>query len=110
MENKNICCFGKVYASESDTLLVQNMLYDKPNDSESITIDANDVYKELGVHGYDYGPMFRGIEEVVYENCDKVYGKIKWTKNWVTFVDALLQTQIIAMPFRQLFVPVIYLH
>ncbi len=87
------------------------MIYDKKfddnnSDYESITLDASDVYKELKIRGYDYGPKFRGIQELKFENFDEIHGKVLWTGNWVSFMDALLQTQAVALPFKKMFVPV----
>jgi hypothetical protein len=110
-ENNNIASFGRIYTTEDDSLHIQNLIYDKKfddnnSDCESITLDANDVYKELRIRGYDYGPKFRGIQELKFENFNEIHGKVLWTGNWVSFMDALLQTQIVALPFRKMFVPV----
>jgi hypothetical protein len=109
LEGSNVSSFGRIYPSE-DSLQKQNLIYskktDNKNDYESITLDANDVYKELRIRGYDYGPKFRGIQELRIEDIRKVYGNIEWTGNMIPFLDALLQTQAIALPFRKIFVPV----
>jgi hypothetical protein len=76
------------------------------NDNQSITLDANDIYKELRIRGYDYGPKFRGIQELSFENFNRVRGNVLWTGNWVSFMDSLIQTQAVALPFRKMFVPV----
>ncbi len=72
----------------------------------SITLDANDVYKELRVRGYDYGPKFRGVQELRFENINEAHGKIQWTGNWITFMDSMLQIQAMSLVFRNLLVPV----
>jgi hypothetical protein len=36
----------------------------------------------------------------------KVYGNIEWTGNMIPFMDSLLQSQAIALPFRKVFVPI----
>ncbi len=87
----------------------QNLIYDKKNDKkdfESITLDTNDIYKDLRIRGYDYGPKFRGIQDLRVEESKRVYGNIAWNGNMITFMDALLQTQAIALPFKRMFVPV----
>jgi fatty acid synthase len=71
-----------------------------------MTLDSNDIYKELRIRGYDYGPKFRRIQDLRIEDSEKVYGNIEWTGNMIPFMDALLQSQAIALPFRKLFVPV----
>ncbi len=86
------------------------MIYDKKvennDDFDSITIDANDIYKELKIRGYDYGPKFRGIQEISFDSFNKIHGKVLWTGNWVSFMDSLIQTQALVLPFRKMFVPV----
>ncbi len=86
------------------------MIYDKKtsnsNGNELITLNSNDVYKEYRIRGYDYGPKFRGIQELRIEDSRKVYGNIEWTGNMIPFMDSLLQSQAIALPFRKIFVPV----
>ncbi len=88
----------------------QNLIYDKKtsnsNGNELITLNSNDVYKEYRIRGYDYGPKFRGIQELRIEDSRKVYGNIEWTGNMIPFMDSLLQSQAIALPFRKIFVPV----
>jgi hypothetical protein len=76
------------------------------NDNELITLDSHDVYKEYRIRGYDYGPKFRGIQELRIEDSKKVYGSIEWTGNMIPFMDSLIQSQAIALPFRKIFVPV----
>jgi hypothetical protein len=109
LEGNNVSSYGRIYTSD-DSLRNQNYIYNNRTDNneniELITLDANDVYKELRVRGYDYGPKFRGIQELRIEDLDKVYGNIEWTGNMIPFLDSLLQSQAIALPFRKIFVPV----
>ncbi len=109
LENNNIASYGRIRVSEDDTLHSQNLI---PNEEQNdviddLTLDTNDVYKELRVRGYDYGPKFRGIQEIKNENLNKVYGKIKWTGNLVSFMDSMIQIMATAIPFRNIFVPII---
>lgn len=75
-------------------------------DSNTIVLDANDVYKDLRSRGFDYGSKFRGIKKLINKDCVEVSGAVEWTGNWITFLDSLLQTQLLGLPFRQLMVPV----
>ncbi len=88
----------------------QNLIYDQNNENkkefESITLDTDDIYKELRIRGYDYGPKFRGIKELRIEDSRKIYGDIEWTGNMIPFMDSLIQSQAIALPFRKIFIPV----
>jgi hypothetical protein len=86
------------------------LIYDQNNENkkefESITLDTDDIYKELRIRGYDYGPKFRGIKELRIEDSRKIYGDIEWTGNMIPFMDSLIQSQAIALPFRKIFIPV----
>jgi hypothetical protein len=89
----------------------QNLIYDKKSDKtdfESITLDTNDIYKELRIRGYHYGPNFRGIKDMRVDESKRVYGNIAWNANMITFMDALLQTPAftISLPFRRTVVPI----
>ncbi len=109
LENNNITSYGRIRVSEDDTLhsqsLIQNI--DINDVFDDLTLDTNDVYKQFRVRGYDYGPKFRGIQQVKYEKLNKIYGKIKWTGDWISFMDSVIQLMSIAMPFKNIFVPII---
>jgi hypothetical protein len=113
MEGSTVASFGKIHALEDDTLQIQNLVDDKntyskdDNNEESIILETSDIYKELRVRGYDYGPNFQGIQELRNESLFKISAKIKWSGSWVSFVDALLQSTIAALPIRKLFIPLI---
>ena len=45
------------------------------------------------ISGYEYGQAFRGV----YSTCNSgERGTLYWTGNWVTFLDSLLQTALLA--------------
>ncbi len=109
LENNNIASYGRIRVSEDDTLHFQNLIQNKDENYvfDDLTLDTNDVYRELRVRGYDYGPKFRGIQQIKYENLNKIYGKIKWTGNLISFMDSMIQMMATAIPFRNVFVPII---
>lgn len=63
---------------------------------------TSDFYKELRLRGYHYGGLFKSVLESSY---DGNYGRVKWTDNWIPFLDCLLQIQIVAKDTRSLFIP-----
>jgi len=109
LENNNIVSHGRICVLEDDNLHSQNHIDDQQSNtfSDPLMLDSMDVYKELRVRGYDYGPKFRGIQEIKTENFHKIYARIKWTGNWISFMDSILQMMSVVVPFRKLFVPVI---
>ncbi|CAG2105802.1 unnamed protein product [Medioppia subpectinata] len=62
-----------------------------------------DIYKELRIRGYDYGPKFQGLIEA---RGDGRRGKAKWTGHWVSFVDSVCHLALVALPIRTLFIPI----
>lgn len=68
-----------------------------------LPLNSRDIYKELRLRGYNYKDDFRAIIE-----CDNsaTIAKIEWKNhNWVTFMDNMLQLQILQEKYRFLYVP-----
>lgn len=61
-----------------------------------------DFYKELRLRGYHYSGAFRSVLEA---RGDGLYGKVKWDLNWISFMDCLLQINILAKDSRNLLLP-----
>ncbi|KFU85956.1 Fatty acid synthase [Chaetura pelagica] len=61
-----------------------------------------DIYQELQLRGYNYGPTFQGVLEC---NSEGNTGKVLWNGNWVTFLDTLLHVIILSETGRSLRLP-----
>ncbi|NXO90855.1 FAS synthase, partial [Certhia brachydactyla] len=61
-----------------------------------------DIYQELHLRGYNYGPTFQGVLEC---NSEASAGKVLWNGNWVTFLDTLLHMLILPETGRSLRLP-----
>ncbi|NXR62112.1 FAS synthase, partial [Rhadina sibilatrix] len=61
-----------------------------------------DIYQELHLRGYNYGPTFQGVLEC---NSEATVGKVLWNGNWVTFLDTLLHMLILPEAGRSLRLP-----
>jgi hypothetical protein len=108
LENNNIASFGRIRVLEDDILHNQNLIHQIPAvNNDSLVLDSNDVYKDFRVRGYDYGPKFKGIQETRIRGLDNIYSSIKWTGNWISFMDCVIQVMSSAVHFRNVFVPVI---
>ncbi|XP_036124153.1 fatty acid synthase [Molossus molossus] len=55
-------------------------------------LTQSEVYKELRLWGFDYGPNFQSIFQT---NLKGSKGQLLWQDNWVTFLDGMLQMCII---------------
>ena len=108
MENDNICCTGRMRYSENDTLLSQNLIHQNENKviENEIILQRNDIYKEFRVNGYDYKNQFQRLKTIRTNDFKHIYGTTEWNGNFVTFLDSLLQSMLINLPFRKLMVPV----
>jgi hypothetical protein len=109
LEGSNVSCFGTIRTTDEGVLQSQNLIYDNKSefDVESdTTLDSSDIYKDLRIRGYDYGPEFQGVQEVRNEDTYKSYGKVKWTGNIISFMDSVLQVPLISIPFKKILVPV----
>ena len=107
-ENNAIACTGKVSIPEDPILEMQDQLEQEINEEEDDEkmhemLFNKDIYKELRIRGYDYGPKFQGLTEA---RGDGRKGKAKWTGHWVSFVDSVCHLALVALPIRALFIPI----
>lgn len=103
-ENGNLIVSGKIYPWEDPN----PELFERPEGlsptdaTAAFRLTAGDVYKELRLRGYDYGPHFQGVVEASLEGTS---GQLLWKDNWVTFLDAMLQVSILGHSQRSLRLP-----
>lgn len=78
-------------------------------------LGKREIYKELRIRGYDYGPSFQGLtlaaspstrSEDETESSTNISGSVQWTGHWISYVDSALHLSLLALPIRTLFVPV----
>uniref|UniRef100_A0A1A9UN37 Uncharacterized protein n=1 Tax=Glossina austeni TaxID=7395 RepID=A0A1A9UN37_GLOAU len=77
-------------------------VYEFIEESVFPTLCQKDFYKELRLRGYHYSGSFRAVREA---RGDGLHGKVEWNYNWVTFIDAMLQIQIVGTDSRTLLLP-----
>ncbi|GBN56586.1 Fatty acid synthase [Araneus ventricosus] len=94
-------CSGRIYSQEESVRTDSSELL-KSNDFKSLPLNQNDIYKELKLRGYDYGPTFQGLAGADIEGTK---GLLKWTGEWVVFLDTMLQVSILGSPKRALCLP-----
>ncbi|XP_050064418.1 fatty acid synthase-like [Aphis gossypii] len=70
--------------------------------SEQMELNSDDFYKELRLRGYQYKDAFLGFVEA---NSEGSRGKVAWTGNWVSYIDTLLQFELISIKTRELRLP-----
>ena len=102
VDNGSLVVSGRISAPNEPVLEVP--VYDRPApaDSSLLKLTTADIYKELRLRGYDYGPTFQGI---LTASNDGQEGYLKWNNNWVSFLDTMLQIQILSLPGTGLRLP-----
>ncbi|XP_029454886.1 fatty acid synthase [Rhinatrema bivittatum] len=106
-ENGNLTVSGKIGILEENGLknfqnhLSVSVTADDDSDT-NFQLSAGDVYKELRLRGYDYGPTFQGILDSSMTG-DK--GTLLWKGNWVIFLDTMLQMVVLGLTGRSLRLP-----
>ncbi|XP_012058765.1 PREDICTED: fatty acid synthase-like [Atta cephalotes] len=107
---------GKFEITEGDSVVVTGTVYEalnseqemipinllSGNNDEDEDMTARDIYKELKLRGYQYKGFFRGLKSA---SISGTQGHIVWKNNWETFMDSMLQMQIIGYDTRELCVP-----
>ncbi|XP_049520499.1 LOW QUALITY PROTEIN: fatty acid synthase-like [Dermacentor silvarum] len=83
-------------AAENETLLDEELL-GMPTETLTYELDAEDIYKEFRLRGYEYNGPFLGI---IKADIHKPCGKLKWDGNWVSFMDTMLQMSILSSSKR----------
>jgi len=93
---------GTVYATSNpkQEMIPTDLLPQNNGEEEHMT--ARDIYKELKLRGYQYSDWFRGLKSASISGKN---GHIIWRNNWVTFMDTMLQMDIIRYDTRDLYVP-----
>ncbi|XP_018393255.1 PREDICTED: fatty acid synthase-like [Cyphomyrmex costatus] len=100
-EGDSVVVTGTVYeTSNPEQEMISTDLFPQNNEEEHMT--AQDIYKEFKLRGYEYSGWFRGLNSASISGNQ---GHIIWRNNWVTFMDIMLQMQIIGYDTRDLYVP-----
>uniref|UniRef100_A0A8B9FZJ9 Fatty acid synthase n=1 Tax=Amazona collaria TaxID=241587 RepID=A0A8B9FZJ9_9PSIT len=104
--NENLTVSGKIFLLENTALKnFHNQLVDfqtQADMSSKSGLLKEDIYQELHLRGYNYGPTFQGVLECSSEAST---GKVLWNGNWVTFLDTLLHMMVLAESGRSLRLP-----
>lgn len=102
-ESGSVCCTGRINLIPNNELRFNHNLVKKVTEDDAILLKTKDIYKELRIRGYDYNGGFQGLVEAL---SDGSVGKVKWTGNWTTFTDAMLQMAVFGnQSSRSLFLP-----
>ncbi|XP_054925826.1 fatty acid synthase-like [Dermacentor andersoni] len=101
-EGGAVAASGSIRVAEGASSAIDTELPVTCAESTAYELDAEDIYKELAVRGYDYQGAFRGIMKA---DIQEPRGKLQWKENWVTFVDSMIQYIMFKSPVRVLRMP-----
>lgn len=101
-EGGSIVVTGRIYSPEDPSLHLNNIIHVPKVDDDNLRMVTDDIYKELRLRGYEYGPTFRGILDADNKGIE---GKLKWENNWISYLDTMLQFSILGMSTRNLYLP-----
>lgn len=73
-----------------------------PKKENAIFLKEPDFYKEMRLRGYYHRGLFRAVTEI---REDGLEGKIRWNADWTTFMDCLIQFQVLMKDTRMLILP-----
>lgn len=73
-----------------------------PENDKAIVLKEPDFYKEMRLRGYYHRGLFRAVKEI---REDGLSGKVKWNADWTTFMDCLIQFQVLMRDTRMLILP-----
>lgn len=102
-EGGSVAVSGRIYSPEDATKEVLDLPAPKAQKAKDVLpLTTADIYKELRLRGYDYGGMFRGISK---SDNYGLAGSLRWDKNWISFIDTMLQFSILGQNTRELYLP-----
>lgn len=102
-EGGSVAVSGKIYSPDDISKEILDL--PKPKEvsgSDILPLSSSDIYKELRLRGYDYDGIFRGIAS---SDNYAHSGQLKWEKNWISFIDTMLQFSILGQNTRELYLP-----
>ncbi|CAG2108143.1 unnamed protein product, partial [Medioppia subpectinata] len=107
-ENENACVSGKMRAPGDDVLIAQHLLYKNESklSQSQYSVKRHDIYKELKIMGLDYGPAFQRLDKVGTNDFNEFYGECEWDGQFVSYMDAILHSRALSVPFRKMQLPV----
>lgn len=65
-------------------------------------LSSDDFYTELNLRGYEYLDSFKTVSSSCFQG---LHGSVKWNKNWITFIDSLMQVFLVGFDTRSLLLP-----
>ncbi|WAR04779.1 FAS-like protein [Mya arenaria] len=91
-----LIAFGEIHLVDKPTSIWDS------KEKAKFELTKEDIYQELKLMGYDYGPDFRGI---VKSDINVQQVMLEWKGDWIPFLDLLFQMKIFQENSRALKIP-----
>lgn len=95
-ESQNLVVTGQVRILEEKLDIDQTSQLESMTKMEQMTskdfMHKEEIYKELRLRGYEYKDQFQPIEK---SDLDGTCALLKWNGDWVTYLDAILQMNVL---------------
>lgn len=101
-EGGSVAVSGKVRVPEDINREMINLTPKSSKQTDYLSLNKNDIYKELRLRGYDYQGSFKGI--IKSDNTGNV-GELAWGNNWISYIDTMLQFSILGQDTKELYLP-----
>nr|XP_022904132.1 fatty acid synthase isoform X2 [Onthophagus taurus] len=101
-EGGSVAVSGKIFKPENIEKETLNLSPKTSTDNDLLNLTTADIYKELRLRGYDYEGLFKGITESDNKGLN---GKLKWSENWISLMDTMLQFSILGQNTKELYLP-----
>nr|XP_042905055.1 fatty acid synthase-like [Parasteatoda tepidariorum] len=91
LEGSSVVASGEIRKWESTTFSEPEPFYDC---DEASTVDGTDLYNDLRLKGYEYGPEFQAIAKMSLDGSKYI---LQWKEGrWIPFLDACLATFLLS--------------
>ena len=102
------CHDGQVAVTGNVGSLTENKAYPvlgslEQDNNTWLPLNADEIYKEFRLRGYNYSGLFQGIRRIHNEGK---WADLAWTGNWMTFLDTMLKTTILSTTSRNMALPI----
>ncbi|KAE9527019.1 hypothetical protein AGLY_013667 [Aphis glycines] len=102
-EGDSVAVTGNIsILNDTDSELLDAELPILDINENGIPLKSGDIYKDLGLRGYDYKGAFRGVKE---SDNKGIQGKLEWNGNWISYIDTMLQFSILGLKTKELYLP-----
>lgn len=98
IEGSAAVCYGFIKQVEN----IEMTEIPELSDENTLTLDGEEFYKGMRLNGFCHLEDFKGVKEIRHDGRK---GKIRWNKNWITFLDSMTHFEELETDAKQLALP-----